>query len=197
MSNNKRMMKHLIQMWEAAQPPGKNKPPDELAVLRSEAHQLLRSFLLALKQTKVVEAEAHEAREGNEKVWIAHVLIEDVILRLCKFDDDDTRSWSFDQVGKKLRKRKATKNQVEGHEKLLKSYSKQIGHLVEQHRNKYIAHLTAKPSGKDQEPKPITAAIQQALGILDKFCGHKVALIEPDEKTDLRAEFEKLIGRSA
>ncbi len=132
--------------------------------------------------------------EADENVWTAHVLLQDVILRLCKFDDDDPRSWSFDQVAKKLRKRKDTEKRVEGVEDLLKVYRKEIAHLTEQHRNNYIAHLTKTPPGKDKQPKPISAAVSRALQIIDKFSGKRVEFIEQDGKMDLRAEFEKIVA---
>ena len=154
--------------------------------------------MLQQKQTRLLETEALDANEAYEKAWIAHVLTQDVILRLCKLGEDapkSSNSWSFDQVGKELCKRAATEKQVEGYEVLLKSYRSELGHLKEQHRNKYIAHLPKKPSGKDVQPKPITSAIPKGLAILDKFAGQKVAFIEPDGETDLRAEFEKLISK--
>ena len=51
MSNNKKTLKHLIQLWEAAQPP--ETTHSGLAVLVYEAHLLLRSFFAPAKANAV------------------------------------------------------------------------------------------------------------------------------------------------
>ena len=194
MDTDAQLMKHLIRLWADQQPADEKKVPDELDVLRSEAHRLLRSFLIARKKIKALGEEACDAVEADQQVWTAHVLLQDVILRLCKFDDDDTRSWSFDQVAKKLRKRKETEKRVAGFDDLLKAFRKAIAHLTQQHRDSYIAHLAKTPPGKDKQPMPITVAVNQALQIIDKLSGKRVEFIEQDGKTDLRAEFEKILA---
>jgi hypothetical protein len=187
-------MKDLIRLWEAQQPAATQPAADEVEVLRDEAHKLLRSFLMGIEQSNALEEQAFDAAEADGKMWVAHILLQDVILRLCKFDDDDSRSWSFEQAAKKLRKHKATEKRAEGYEELLKAYRKEIGHLTEQHRNNYIAHLTKTPSGKDKKPKPMTEAITQALAFIDNLAGKRTEYVELDGKRDLRAEFEKLVA---
>jgi hypothetical protein len=111
------------------------------------------------------------------------LLISDIILRLCKFRDDDSRSLSFEQVVKNLRKRSVTKNRVEDIEPLIKEY-KTITQNIENHRNTYIAHLAKRDRTHLKPPSEIYEAIRLAVNITDKLSGDQNAY--SIEGTDLR-----------
>ena len=76
------------------------------------SHYLLKSVS--------VEPESEDALGNMRRIKMAQLLTNDIILRLCKFRDDDSRSLSFDRVYKALRKREAKKEQVEGLEPIIK-----------------------------------------------------------------------------
>lgn len=68
------------------------------------------------------ETESSDALTNMRKMKFAQLLTNDIILRLCKFRDDNSMSLSFDQVNKVLRKRAAKKDRLDGIENNIKEY---------------------------------------------------------------------------
>ena len=100
----------------------------------------------------------------------------DIILRLCKFRDNDSRSLSFEQVVKDLRTRPATKDRVDGLEPLIKKY-RAITQNIENHRDTYIAHCSKRDRTHLKPQIEIYEVIRLAVQITDLLSekGYSVA----------------------
>lgn len=138
-----------------------------------------------------VLSHAIDAVEAEELVWIDHLLWQDIVLRLTKLDDDDSRSWSFMAVYQKEKKRAETKDQVRQMKVLLKEYGEVISHAKLQHRNTYIAHLAKTYPEKAEKPTDVRKAIAKAVEIVDVLAGRRVEYSSAGGALNLRAEFEK------
>lgn len=129
------------------------------------------------------ETESSDALTNMRMMKFAQLLTNEIILRLCKFRDDNSMSISFDQVNKVLRKRAAKKERLDGIENKIKEY-KRLTHNMENHRNAYIAHLSKRDRNHLKPPFEMFDAINLALQITDQLCGEKVSY--PVLNVDLR-----------
>ena len=123
--------------------------------------------------------------ENLRAIHILGLLHKDIIIRLCKLDEDDNRSWSFRQAYKKLRKRKDAnleKPEVEG---LLQRFRDLVRPLRE-HRDRYIAHLSTRDRadllGGVQLPPAVRLAIELGDLLAGEVNSYKI------EDFDLRAD---------
>ena len=135
-----------------------------------EMLEILYSYYL-LKSLSY-ELESDDALDNMRRMKMVQLLTNDIILRLCKFRDHDSRSLSFEQVYKTLRKREAKKNRVDGLETIISEYRSRTNNL-ENHRNAYIAHLAKRDRNHLKAPVDLVAIIGRALTIIDQLCGGK------------------------
>lgn len=119
------------------------------------------------------------------------LLHNDIILRLCKFRDKDSRSISFEQVKKKLEKKTENKNRYPHLDKMIKKY-RELTINLENHRNSYIAHLSKSDKVHLKPTTEILTAIKMAVKIADDLVGAKNNFRV--ENIDLRVE---ILGDSA
>ena len=141
-------------------------PPEQ--GLGIEMLEILHSYYLL--QTLSDPAESDNALENMKRMKFIQLLADDIILRLCKFRDDNSMSLSFVQVVKALRKRVAKRGRVDGIETQIKEY-KRLTHNLENHRNAYIAHLSKRDRNHLRPTLEIVKAILLALDITDKLSG--------------------------
>jgi hypothetical protein len=135
-----------------------------------EISEILWSFYLLQKLP--AEPESDDAYENMKRLRFAQLLINDVILRLCKLREDNPNSICFPQVLKTLKKRVASKERAE----LLKTEVKRYTTLtqnLERHRNTYIAHLSKKGKGHLKPPTQMLEAVTLAVRITDVLSGGK------------------------
>jgi hypothetical protein len=116
------------------------------------------------------EIESSDALTNMRTIKFVQLLTNDIILRLCKFRDDNSMSLSFDQVNKVLRKRAAKKERLDSIESKIKEY-RRLTHNMENHRNAYIAHLSKRDRNHLKTPLEMFEAIKLALQITDQLCG--------------------------
>ncbi len=109
--------------------------------------------------------------ENFETMKFIQLLHNDIILRLCKFADDDSRSWSFAQALKKIRKRSNFKIPEEELSIKIKKYREIIRNIAN-HRNAYIAHLS-KRDRTFLKPPDLFPLIKMAVEILDDLSGKR------------------------
>lgn len=129
-----------------------------------EVLEILWSYYLL--QTLPSELDSDDPLKYLQMMKFVGLLTNDVILRLCKFRDDDSRSLSFKQVFKDLRKRSATSARAENLESMIKRY-KSVTQNIENHRNTYIAHLSKRDRTHLKPPIEIIEAIHLSIEITD------------------------------
>ena len=112
------------------------------------------------------------------------LLHDDIILRLCKLDEDDCRSWSFAQAFKKLRKRSPPAFDETIVEQNIYAFRVLVVPL-RQHRDSRIAHRL-KRDGGFLKPPILLPAIGLAVEIADALSGEKAQYEFLD--LDLRAD---------
>lgn len=146
-----------------------------------EMGEILWSFYL-LKRTRV---DSDDALENMRSVWFGSLLSNDIILRLCKFRDNDSRSLSFEQVWKILRKRASTKERAASLESKIKDFKVQTQNL-ENHRDAYIAHLSKRDHTHLKPTTEILDTILLALQIIDGLCGEETSykVLDVDVRKD-------------
>lgn len=154
----------------------------EEALLTVELSEILWDFYL-LKQPI---AESDSIVENMTQLRFKDLLIASLILRLCKLRDTDTRSLSFDQTIKSLRKRAASASRVVGLEPQVKQYRKLTENL-EKHRDIRIAHLAKTGRGRLKPIVEIGDAVRLAVKIVDIISGFPVgySAFGIDLRTDL------------
>jgi hypothetical protein len=108
---------------------------------------------------------------GNLKsLHVALLMHDDVILRLCKLADEDTRSWSFDQAIKAVRN-KTTADDPELN-RMVRAFKAAV-RPIKLHRDQRIAHR-AKRDRTNLTVSDFAEPIQLALQILDRLSNSTV-----------------------
>lgn len=146
-----------------------------------EILEILWTYYLLKQQVPNYDDTFSNLRENK----FIQLLVNDIILRLCKFRDKDSRSISFEQAKKKLEKKNKVKSQNQYLDKILKKYRDHTINL-EKHRDSYIAHLSKRDRIHLKPTIEIFTAIKMAVQIVDSLCGEKNAYRL--EKIDLRVE---------
>lgn len=137
--------------------------------LSLEVLEILTSFYFL----KDVRLESEERLENMRTLWFTWLLHDDIVLRLCKFDEDDSRSWSFTQALKKLRKRSGhrfVEAEVEG---LIKEF-RDLVRPIRAHRDSYIAHRSKRDRAHLKPPEYLPA-IRLAVRITDMLAEERVS----------------------
>jgi len=128
--------------------------------------------LWALYLTRTIRLGGGVALENLRELKFLDLLNRDIILRLCKLRDDDSRNLSFQQVWKSERKRSTRLAALDGVEVQIRRFGKLTQNL-ERHRSNYVAHL-AKHAPDDLSPAfEITEATLLALTIVDRLLGER------------------------
>jgi hypothetical protein len=129
-----------------------------------EVLEILLSFYFL--QRLPDEAESDDLHENMKRLRFAQLLINDVILRLCKLREDNPNSICFPQVLKTLRKRAACKERAELLQPEVKRYNILTQNL-ETHRNSYIAHLSKRGTSHLKPLTEMFEAVTLAVQITD------------------------------
>lgn len=138
-----------------------------LEKLGFEILELLWSYYLLRQETKVSDDPVLNLRSMK----IIQLLQNDIILRLCKFRDKDSRSLSFDQLLKQEKKSnnnsrlKTLTDQVKKYRDLTKN--------IENHREAYVAHLSKRGNEHLKPLAELQGAIKLALDLTDCFWGEE------------------------
>jgi len=151
---------------------------DELSGLdriSNEILELLVSHYFFRQQSGRLVAQDPGGLEALEMLVCIQTLTNDIILRLCKLDDDDNRNWSFREVLKKLRKRRVSTLVYKEAEKDLKRYRSIINDMKTHHRNVSIAHLAKSRPPQFKPAFKMKDAIRLAVKICDALHGEKVS----------------------
>ena len=154
----------------------------EVTALCVEMSEILFDYYLL----KRVNPDSDDALENMKTNRFGGLLIDDIILSLCKFREDDTRNVSFEQALKAWRKRAESAAYVDGVVDEIKSY-RQITKNLDGHRQARIAHL-AKRGGAHLKPTTeMRDAIVLALKIVDTFSGVATSyhVLDVDVRADL------------
>lgn len=109
--------------------------------------------------------------KNMECLKIHDLFMNDIILRLCKFRDTDSRSISFEQVLKQHRKRLDT-NTYEEIKQLILKY-RALTKNIEAHRDTRIAHLAKRDTTHLKPPFEMEEAVRMAIDIGDRFAGNR------------------------
>jgi len=118
------------------------------------------------------ELTSDSALKNLRTMEFIRLLLNDIILGLCMFRDDDNRSLSFDQVVKDLKDRKTKKDRIEDIKSLIEGYKQKTKNL-ENHRNSYIAHNAKSDKSHLKPTTELYKTIQLAVQITDKLSGQK------------------------
>lgn len=158
-----------------------SKHQSEEELLGVELSEILWDYYL-LRQPM---AEFDTVIENMTQLRFRQLLIASLILRLCKLRDTDTRSLSFDQTIKSLRKRPASASRVVGLEPQIKRY-RTLTENLEKHRYTHVAHLAKSGRGCLKPTVEIEDAVRLAVRIVDTMNGNPVS--HRAFGVDLRAE---------
>lgn len=151
---------------------------DELDGLRrisNEILELLISYYFFRQQSDSLVAQNPGGLEALEMLVCIQALTNDIILRLCKLDDDDNRNWSFREVFKKDRKKRVSTLVDKEVEKDLKRYRSIINDMKIHHRNVSIVHLAKSRPLQFKPAFQMKDAIRLAVKICDALYGEKVS----------------------
>ena len=120
----------------------------------------------------------HPAADGNDyfsqtrNLKVVALLVNDIIVRLGKFREDDNRNWSFREVSKALEKRASTASRAVAAGPAIKEFL-QNSKRLEDYRNFTVAHL---PKRGAAHLKPLTELYQLvtlAVKVVDILAGEK------------------------
>lgn len=140
-------------------------PDQEISL---EILEILESFYFLKRE----RPDSDDALENLRTLRCIRLLHDDVVLRLSKLAEDDSRSWSFSQALKKLRKHSAhtfveatINNQIRKFRDLIRP--------IRDHRDSYIAHHS-KRHRAHLKPPELLPAIRLAVEITDALAEHEV-----------------------
>jgi len=164
----------------------KKRIEDGHALVKPESHLAIEvlELLTSLYFLRQPLQESADLIENLRSIHLRRLLQDDVVLRLCKFADDDTRSWSFDQAHKRIRKRYGTEATTTRFLALRERY-REVLRPVEAHRNAYVAHR-AKRDRLHLKPIGFRDAARLAVEIVDVLAGEQCSYMLSD--IDLRQE---------
>ncbi len=156
------------------------------AQTRTDQHLALEilEILCSFYFLKRVVPESDDAQENLRTVHFIQLLHDDIVLRLCKLDEDDARSWSFAQAFKKLRKRPAHSFEDAPVERRIREFATLV-QPIRDHRDSRIAHHS-KRDGAHLRPLSLLPAIRVAVEITDALAGESEEYRLQD--IDLRAD---------
>jgi len=115
---------------------------------------------------------ADDADTNLRNIKFLQLLLNDIVMRLGKFRDDDNRSWSFREVAKYLSKKKAYAARAAAATQAIATYAQKTK-KIEDFRNRSIAHLTKQGPAGVSLPLDVMEAIRLAVAIVDTLAGER------------------------
>jgi len=117
----------------------------EFTPLKGELYQL---FLGVYSYNQKISALPERLRKKSrffllEEVAALRMMANEIILHLCKLDDDSSK-YSFRSAKKEINRTKIPQKEKDRVNEWLKSYRAHINDLKTKHRNQYIAHLNSE-----------------------------------------------------
>jgi predicted RNA-binding protein with RPS1 domain len=160
--------------------------------LQGESLMLLR-FQLAYNRISGFSDFQDISRSEFVDRWLALKAIEnDLVVRICKFDDDTKGVHSFKKAINELTATHPNKNQIK---EKTKQFSQLIRDLKQSRRNENLAHLKIGKEDLQYDPKyNLIPAIKLIIEIVDLMTDNRVKYEWNDgqyEKFDLRKEVLK------
>ena len=119
-------------------------------------------------------------------------VLESIVMRACRLDDDDSKNWSFREAQKRINPTIKEQNRIAKVIESIKQYRKDINTIKVFIRNNGLAHnpIEAKPDIESFDPLPM---LKSACEILDELTGVKQVFTYSCgayEKVDLREYFK-------
>jgi hypothetical protein len=148
--------------------------------LSLEVSEILCSFYFLKREFP----ESDVVLENLRTLHFVGLLHADIVLRLCKLDEDDARSWSFRQVFKKLSKRSAHSFADADIDRQIRQFHELV-RPIRDHRDSYIAHHS-KRDKTYLKPPELLPAIRMAIEIIDALAEEPVSY--RFEEIDLRKD---------
>lgn len=127
--------------------------------------------------------------ENLKIMKVVHLLTQDVILRLCKFRDKNSRNLSFDQALKALRKKAPPTRPLTGIENRIKEY-RQLTMNLDAHRDANVAHLSKRGPAHLKPPVQMFEAVRLAVAIVDDLSGarNQYGILDVDLRHEVLGE---------
>lgn len=116
---------------------------------------------------------------------VTSLLVNDVIVRLGKFRDDDNRDWSFRQAAKALKKKSSMASRAALAEPLIEKFIEKSKRL-EDYRNLVVAHLPKRGTGHLKPLTDLFDLVLLAVQVVDALSGE--INVYRIEHIDLRRE---------
>lgn len=149
-----------------------------LEKLGFEILELLWSYYLLKQELEV----SNNPLSNLRSMKIVQLLHNDIILRLCKFRDEDSRSLSFHQL-LKLKRESIDDSKLNVLTDKVKKY-RNLTKNIENHRDCYVAHLSKRGNEHLKPVAELQEVIRMALELTDDFWGEENQL--KIEGVDLR-----------
>lgn len=140
-------------------------------------------ILLALHFLKT-QKYSDSTLENHRETKITALLVNDIVIRLGKFRDDDNRTWNFREVAKYLGKRVESASRSAVAKPFIDTFIQRTKHLAEI-RNLAVAHLPKRGSNHLKPLTELRELIGLAVEIVDVLAGEECSYII--ETIDLRA----------
>jgi len=112
-----------------------------------------------------------------ENLILLEALTQQVVLRLCRLDDDQNKAKWFRRVTKYMEAKHEPQDRIKKANALIKKYRDDIQHLKIYHRNKYIGHLQEAESATPKTPffpPKIKEATDTAIALVDILANEQV-----------------------
>ena len=162
---------------------------NHISAFQTEAMMLLRfqfAFKRLLKFDRINEMTRSEV---VDRLISLKAIENDMLIRVCKFDDDTKGVHSFTEALKEIPTTHPKKTEIE---KEVKQFSKQIENIKKQRRHTQLAHLKIGIEDNDYDVRyNFTPAIKSIINIIDLMNMTEVSYKWSDgryEKFDLRQE---------
>jgi len=162
---------------------------NHLEALKTEAQMLLRFQLTLNRISNGIDIHTISRSEFVDKLISLKAIENDLLIRICKFDDDNKGVHSF--INALIEISTLHPNKVEIDKKVSK-FSQMISKVKKQRRHTQLAHLRIGVEDNDYEVRyNFTPAIKIIIDIIDLMNKTKVSYKWNDgqnEKFDLRQE---------
>ena len=132
----------------------------------------LLEVLLAVHLLRNPAADGEDYLSNVRNTKMIALLVNDIVVRLGKFREEDNRNWSFREAAKALRKKTSSAGRAAAAEQPIQEFV-QGSKKLEDYRNVAIAHLAKRGAS---HLKPLTELYQLvalAVNVVDILSGEK------------------------
>jgi len=161
-----------------------------------EVYAALMNYYFYKKRIEFIKqrglAQTHE--ESIEDVVLLEALEREIVMGLCKLDEEHSGTFSFQEYCKELVKAEKDQNRTKRLVSARKAFRDIINPAKTRLRKKYIGHLSKAHDGSYMTPEDFEPMIKQAVATMDVLTGQKEEYIIRDKNSEWELDLRGVLS---